>query len=43
MASKMPKSTVVKYPFGHFDIYIGDDFNDAVKKQTAFLVKYLGK
>ena len=42
-ASKMPNSTVVKYPFGHFDLYRGDAFNDAVKKQTAFLKEHLDK
>ncbi len=40
-AGKIPKGELVKYPFGHFDIYTGDAFKDAVKKQTEFLLKHL--
>ena len=40
-AKKIPKAELVKYPFGHFDIYTGKAFKDAVKKQTKFLVTHL--
>jgi hypothetical protein len=40
-ARKMANCTVVKYPFGHFDIYTGDGFADAIKKQTDFLLTHL--
>lgn len=41
MAAKMPKGEVVKYPIGHFDIYTGDEFEEAVTTQTAFLKRHL--
>jgi hypothetical protein len=37
----MPYGILVKYPIGHFDIYNGQNFEDAVAKQTEFLVKHL--
>jgi uncharacterized protein len=40
-AKKIPKGELVKYPFGHFDIYTGEAFEDAVKKQTDFLWSHL--
>ncbi len=40
-ASRIPNSTLIKYPFGHFDIYTGEEFKDAVSKQTEFLEKHL--
>lgn len=40
-AKKIPKGELVKYPFGHFDIYTGEAFEDAVKKQTDFLISHL--
>lgn len=40
-AKKIPKAELVKYPFGHFDIYTGKAFKDAVKKQTEFLLAHL--
>ncbi len=40
-AKKMPKAELVIYPFGHFDIYMGDAFEDAVQKQTDFLRMHL--
>ncbi len=41
-AAKMPNAHLVKYSFGHFDIYTGKEFEDAVEKQAEFLVKHLG-
>ena len=31
------KATVHSYPIGHFDIYVGDNFEQAVEDQLAFL------
>jgi pimeloyl-ACP methyl ester carboxylesterase len=40
-AEKIPKGELVKYPFGHFDIYSGNEFKEAVKRQTEFLLAHL--
>ena len=40
-ADKMPSAELVKYPFGHFDIYTGDAFKDAVARQCRFLLTHL--
>jgi pimeloyl-ACP methyl ester carboxylesterase len=40
-ARKMPKGELVKYPYGHFDIYTGKAFEGAVQKQTDFLLSHL--
>jgi len=41
MADRMPSGEVVKYPIGHFDIYTGDAFEEAVETQATFLKKHL--
>jgi dienelactone hydrolase len=40
-AKKIPGGELVRYPFGHFDIYTGEAFEDAVKKQSDFLCNHL--
>ena len=40
-AARMPNSTLIRYPYGHFDIYNGVAFEEAVGKQTEFLEKQL--
>ena len=40
-AEKMPDSTLVRYPYGHFDIYHGEPFEQAVALQTTFLANHL--
>lgn len=40
-AKRMTNAQVISYPFGHFDIYHGDGFKDAIAKQTSFLVQHL--
>ncbi|PIP40447.1 MAG: alpha/beta hydrolase [Desulfobacterales bacterium CG23_combo_of_CG06-09_8_20_14_all_51_8] len=40
-AKKIPNGQLVKYPFGHFDIYTGSAFKKAVKRQTEFLLTHL--
>jgi len=39
--NKMPDGKLIKYPLGHFDLYKGDAFADAVQKQTDFLLTHL--
>ena len=40
-ASGLPQVTLKSYPFGHFDIYVGEPFEMAVADQTAFLTENL--
>ncbi|MGU3293204.1 alpha/beta hydrolase [Williamsia sp. M5A3_1d] len=41
-AATAPHSEVKRYNAGHFDIYLGDAFEQVVADQTAFLVEHLG-
>jgi dienelactone hydrolase len=40
-AAKAPKGEVRRYDAGHFDIYIGDDFERVIVDQIAFLRKHV--
>lgn len=40
-AARMPKSYLIKYPFGHFDIYKGENFKKAVQRQVEFLLEII--
>jgi len=40
-ARRMANAQVISYPFGHFDIYHGNGFEDAIAKQTSFLRQHL--
>jgi uncharacterized protein len=40
-AATAPRSEVKRYPVGHFDIYLGEPFEHAVRDQTDFLVRHL--
>lgn len=40
-AATAPRGEVKRYPVGHFDIYLGDPFEQAVADQTEFLVRHL--
>lgn len=40
-AATAPRGEVRRYPVGHFDIYLGQPFEDAVRDQTEFLVRHL--
>ncbi|HYF27363.1 MAG TPA: alpha/beta fold hydrolase [Baekduia sp.] len=42
LASKAPKAEIKRYPVGHFDIYVGEPFEQAVADQTEFLTRVLG-
>lgn len=39
---KAPRGEVVTHPCGHFDIYLGDDFDRACDDYVAFLDRHLG-
>ncbi len=41
-AAAAPRGEVKRYPIGHFDIYLGEPFERAVRDQTEFLVRHLG-
>ncbi|MBJ8346006.1 alpha/beta hydrolase [Antrihabitans sp. YC2-6] len=40
-AIQAPRSEIVRYPVGHFDIYVGDAFEKAIADQVAFLERHL--
>ncbi len=40
-AAKAPRGEVRRYDAGHFDIYIGDDFDRVITDQIAFLQKHV--
>lgn len=40
-AAKAPRAEVKTYPFGHFDIYVGDEFERAVTDQLEFLRRHV--
>ena len=40
-AARTKYATVKRYPIGHFDIYYGEAFEEAVRDQTEFLVSVL--
>ncbi len=41
-AATASRGEVKRYPIGHFDIYLGEPFEHAVRDQTEFLVRHLG-
>jgi pimeloyl-ACP methyl ester carboxylesterase len=41
MAELAPRGELVRYPIGHFEIYLGEPFERAVRDQTAFLERHL--
>lgn len=41
LASGAPRVELKSYPFGHFDIYVGEAFDRAISDQVAFLTKHL--
>jgi dienelactone hydrolase len=43
LVSQAPRGEVKRYPFGHFEIYLGAPFEQAVADQTAFLVRSLAR
>jgi pimeloyl-ACP methyl ester carboxylesterase len=41
LVSTAPLAEIVRYPFGHFDIYVGHPFGKAVADQIEFLRRHL--
>lgn len=41
-AATAPRGEVKRYPVGHFDIYLGQPFEQAVADQSEFLTRHLG-
>ena len=41
MAQNAPRGEIVRYPIGHFDIYVGDAFERAIEDQVRFLERVL--
>ncbi|MGZ8633665.1 MAG: alpha/beta hydrolase, partial [Solirubrobacteraceae bacterium] len=41
MGERAPRGEVLRYPVGHFEIYVGKPFEQAVAAQTAFLQRHL--
>jgi pimeloyl-ACP methyl ester carboxylesterase len=41
MGERAPRGEVLRYPVGHFEIYLGEPFEQAVAAQTAFLRRHL--
>ncbi|MFL5867972.1 MAG: alpha/beta hydrolase [Thermoleophilaceae bacterium] len=40
-AERAPNAELVRYPVGHFEIYVGEPFERAVADETAFLRRHL--
>ena len=40
-ARRAPQARVLSLPGGHFDAYLGEQFERAVAAETAFLVEHL--
>jgi uncharacterized protein len=40
-AAAVPRGEVKRYPVGHFEIYVGEPFEQAVADQTEFLTRTL--
>ena len=41
LVSAAPRGEIKRYPIGHFDVYTGDAFEQAVSDQTQFLAAHL--
>jgi len=41
LISKAPRAEIKRYPLGHFDIYVGQAFEEAVADQIEFLQRHL--
>jgi fermentation-respiration switch protein FrsA (DUF1100 family) len=40
-AERAPNATLIRLPLGHFDPYVGEQFEDVVVAQTEFLTRHL--
>jgi fermentation-respiration switch protein FrsA (DUF1100 family) len=43
LVAKAPRAEIKRYPIGHFDIYVGEAWEQAVADQTEFLTRHLLK
>jgi hypothetical protein len=43
MGERAPRGEVLRFPVGHFEIYLGEPFEQAVAAQTAFLQRHLAR
>jgi hypothetical protein len=43
MGDRAPRGEVLRFPVGHFEIYLGEPFERAVAAQTAFLQRHLAR
>jgi dienelactone hydrolase len=41
LASRAPRGEIQRYDTGHFDIYLGEDFEAAITDQLAFLARHV--
>ena len=41
LAARGPRNEIKRYPVGHFEIYLGDTWEQAVSDQTEFLTRHL--
>lgn len=41
-AERAPRGELIRYPMGHFEIYVGEGFEQSSADQTAFFVRHLG-
>jgi dienelactone hydrolase len=41
LVTAAPRGEITRYPVGHFDIYVGEPFEQVVADQTEFLVRHL--
>jgi poly(3-hydroxyalkanoate) synthetase len=41
LAGRMARAELVRVPLGHFDVYVGDPFEETAKLETDFLEKHL--
>lgn len=42
MAGRAPQGTLLRYPCGHFDVYVGKWFERVVSDEVEFLTRHLG-
>ncbi len=42
LAARAPRAEIKRYPLGHFEIYVGEPFEQAVADQTDFLHRHIG-
>ena len=41
LAARLPHAEVARVPLGHFDVYVGEPFEETAKLEADFLEKHL--